>query len=105
MSIPEWRERYDRLIEDAQDALADIPGLDLTAELITHRFTAGSKAKLLDWYPGTALDLDEAARARKVTKFGSAKYVYRPETMTELRRHIERRLAERLPQARVLYWT
>jgi spore photoproduct lyase len=105
MPIPNWRDHYDRLLADAQGALAGVPGLDLTAELITHRFTAGSKATLLDWYPGTTLDMDEAARARKLTKFGSAKYVYRTETMAELRGFLERRIADRLPEARVLYWT
>ena len=37
--------------------------LDLTAELITHRFTPKSKAVQLGWYPGTALDLDESSRS------------------------------------------
>jgi spore photoproduct lyase len=105
MPIPDWRDHYDRLLADAQDALADIPGLDLTAELITHRFTPSSRATLLDWYPGTALDMEEAARTRKTTKFGGAKYVYPPETMTELRGFLERRIADRLPEARILYWT
>ena len=105
MPIPDWRDHYDRLLADAQDALTDIPGLDLTAELITHRFTAGSKATLLDWYPGTALEMNEAVRARKTTKFGSTKYVYPEGMMTELRGFLERRIADRLPEARILYWT
>src|SRR5215207_6475119 len=105
MPITDWRDHYDRLLADAQDALADIPGIDLTAELITHRFTPSSRATLLDWYPGTALDMEEAARTRKTTKFGGAKYVYPPETMTELRGFLERRIADRLPEVRILYWT
>jgi spore photoproduct lyase len=31
---------------------------------------------LQGWYPGSDLDLDEAARSRKLTKFGSTKFVY-----------------------------
>ena len=95
----------DRLLAGVQGALTNIPGLDLTVELITHRFTAGSKAMLLDWYPGTALDMNEATRARKTTKFGAAKYVYPPVIMTELRRLLERRIAHHLPEAQILYWT
>jgi len=47
--------------------------------------TPGSKDVLLDWYPGTALEMEEATRARKTTKFGSSRYVYRPEVMKEIR--------------------
>jgi spore photoproduct lyase len=105
MPVEGWRERYDELLADAAAALEGVPGLDLTAELITHRFTPGSKDVLLGWYPGTSLEMDEASRSRKTTKFGSLKYVYTPGTMRELRAHLERGIAERLPGARVLYWT
>ena len=100
-----WRESYGALLDGAAAALAGAPSLDLTVELITHRFTPGSKAVLSGWYPGTSLDMDEAARSRKLTKFGSVKYVYPKETMRELRGWFERAVAERLPAARVLYWT
>ena len=91
---------------DAVAAAADgVPDLDLTAELITHRFTPGSKDVLLGWYPRTKLEMDEAARAQKRTKFGSVKYVYKRDVMAELRSWFNTALAERLPQARVLYWT
>ncbi|MBW3618490.1 MAG: hypothetical protein KY446_12250 [Proteobacteria bacterium] len=72
-------------------------------ELITHRFTPGSKEVLTDWYPGSSLEMDESVRAR-TTKFGSLKYVYPAETMRELRSWFER-VDGRLPGARVLYWT
>jgi spore photoproduct lyase len=60
---------------------------------------------LTGWYPGTSLEMDEAARSRKLTKFGSTKYVYPAATMRELRSGLEAMLADRLPAARVLYWT
>jgi spore photoproduct lyase len=82
-----------------------LPDLDLTVELITHRFTPGSKAVLDSWYPGSALEMDPAARAEKRTKFGSTKHVYPPETMKALRAFFEREIADRLPAARILYWT
>jgi spore photoproduct lyase len=46
-----WRGAYDALIADAAAALAGIDDVDLTIELITHRFTPGSKAMLESWYP------------------------------------------------------
>jgi spore photoproduct lyase len=105
MPIPGWREHYGRLLDDVAHALHDVPEPDLTVELITHRFTPGSKDVLTDWYPATKLEMDEESRAMKFGKYGAKKYVYRPEVMRELRTWFEHALAERLPAARLLYWT
>ncbi len=105
MPVANWREAYDRLLADAAAALEGIPDPDLTLELITHRFTPGSKSVLNQWYPGSDLDMDEAQRVRKVTKFNSLKYVYPPEVMREMRTGLERTIADHLPAARILYWT
>ena len=100
-----WREAYGALIDDAAAALSDVPGLDLTIELITHRFTPSSKAVLESWYPGSALDMGTANRTTKRTKFGTEKQVYDAETMRALRGFFEDRIASALPAARILYWT
>ena len=105
MAVEGWRELYGTLLDDAAAALAGAPELDLTAELITHRFTPGSKGVLQGWYPGSSLEMDETARSRKLTKFGSVKYVYPADAMREMRGWFEREMAARLPGARVLYWT
>src|ERR1700753_7414 len=49
MPIPGWRESYGALLHRTAAALADVQGLDLTVECITHRFTANRKEALLDW--------------------------------------------------------
>ncbi|RYY32586.1 MAG: radical SAM protein, partial [Sphingomonadales bacterium] len=100
-----WEQAYAELIADAAAALVDLPGLDLTVELITHRFNAGSKAVLDSWYPGSALDMTDANRVTKRTKFGAEKQVYDAPTMRALRTFFERRIADALPAARILYWT
>lgn len=100
-----WREAYGALLADAAAALAGIADPDLTIELITHRFTAGSKAVLESWYPGSALDMGPANRTTKRTKFGTEKHVYDAATMRALRHFFEERIAALLPSARVLYWT
>jgi spore photoproduct lyase len=105
MPLPDWRSEYDALFARVERATRDIPGVDLSVELITHRFTPGSKDVLLGWYPATKLEMDEGARSVKRTKFGSTKYVYPKETMKELRGFFEERVAARLPAARILYWT
>ncbi len=100
-----WREAYAGLIADAAALLNDLPDADLTVELITHRYTPGSKAVLESWYPGSSLDMGSEGRAEKRTKFGAVKHVYDADTMRELRRWFEDRIAAELPGARVLYWT
>ena len=105
MPVPEWQEQYGSLLGLVADAVKGIKGLDLTAELITHRFTPGSKEVLLGWYPKTTLDLREDQRAEKRTKFGGFKYVYPKDAMGEMRRFFESRIGELLPAARILYWT
>jgi spore photoproduct lyase len=105
MPVPGWRTHYALLLDMVAGAVAGVPGLDLTAELITHRFTPGSKEILLGWYPRTRLEMDEAARSRKHGKFGSVKYVYPRDTMAELRTWFADAIAEKLPSCRILYWT
>ena len=103
--MPGWEEAYAGLIRDAADALSGVPDLDLTAELITHRFTPGSKAVLRGWYPGSDLPLDEAERVEKRTKFGSVKHVFPKPLMQAMRAQLTESIARTLPAARLLYWT
>jgi spore photoproduct lyase len=103
MPVEGWREQYGTLLDTVAAALP--AGTDLTVECITHRFTPGSKATLTGWYPRTTLEMDESVRTTKRGKFGSVKHVYPRETMSELRGWFETALAERLPDAQLLYWT
>ena len=93
------------MLRDAAEALADVREPDLTVELITHRFTPGSKTVLEGWYPGSDLPMRETERTRKLTKFGSVKYVFPSDLMKAMRAHLTERIAVRLPFAHILYWT
>lgn len=101
-----WRDAYGRLIADIASVLGDVAETaDPTVELITHRFTPGSKDVLESWYPGSDLDMSADRRREKRTRFGSVKHVYDAQTMATLRRFFEDRLGADLPQSRILYWT
>jgi spore photoproduct lyase len=100
-----WQQAYGELIDQVAGTFADVAAPDLTVELITHRFTAGSKAVLQSWYPGSALDMSEQDRVTKRTKFGSEKQIYDKSTMQALRSFFEKQIADALPDARTLYWT
>lgn len=103
MPIPEWKMHYSILMDQLQEAL-DF-SCDLTFELISHRFTPGSKQTLLQWYPNTTLEMDESKRAAKYNKFGGQKFVYIRETMADLRTFMEGKIKDLFPRAQVLYWT
>ena len=103
MPIEGWEDAYDELMARAAAALPE--GADVTVELITHRFTPGSKEVLLGWYPATSLEMDEAVRAQKRNKFGGVKYVYPKALMDEMRAALEAGARRHLPGARLLYWT
>ena len=105
LRLRNWMEAYDRLFGDVAESLRDVPGVDLTIELITHRFTPKSKDVLAGWYPGSTLEMDEAQRSRKTTKFGSVKYVFPRDEMLAMRTAIEASISRQLPGASLLYWT
>lgn len=103
MPIENWQEEYNLLFDELELNL-DFP-TDLTFELITHRFTPGSKEVLQGWYPNSSLEMDEASRAEKRNKFGGTKYVYTPVTMKEMKNFFYSEINHRFPNAKILYWT
>jgi spore photoproduct lyase len=103
MPIEDWQLHYAQLLDSIETAL-DFD-CDLTFELISHRFTPGSKETLLKWYPQTKLEMEESNRTAKRNKFGGTKYVYGKDVMKELRGFFDRELSRRFPRAKILYWT
>ncbi|GAB3225948.1 spore photoproduct lyase [Hymenobacter seoulensis] len=103
MPMPGWQQEYRDLLDRLAEIL-DFP-CDLTAECITHRFTPGSKEVLMQWYPNTTLDLEEASRAVKRNKFGGTKFVYQPDEMRTLKQFFAEEWQLRFPSAPLLYWT
>jgi|GEM_PF-189682 len=108
MPLPDWREHYTALLDriaEVVDFSRTAGPLDMNVELISHRFTPGSKDVLTQWYPNTTLDMDEATRAEKRNKFGGTKYVYKPDDMKELKAFFNSEWQKRFPDAPILYWT
>jgi spore photoproduct lyase len=105
MPVPGWQEQYRSVLESVASVLGPVSSVDLTVELITHRFTDKSKNVLLGWYPNTRLELDESRRTVKRTRMGTSKYVYPTPLMREMRTWFYGAIPEHLPGARILYWT
>ncbi|OAV45813.1 radical SAM protein [Lewinella sp. 4G2] len=103
MPFPGWQESYVEVLDRTQEAVGE--GCDVTFELITHRFTPGSKQVLLDWYPNTKLDLSEEGRRKKFNKFGGHKFVYQKEQLGELKEWMYREIGARFGEETILYFT
>ncbi len=103
MPVENWQTQYQQLFEQISSAI-DFE-CDLTFELISHRFTPGSKQVLQSWYPYSKLDMEEDTRAVKRNKFGGTKYVYTTDIMKELRQFFQSQIEHRFPEAALLYWT
>jgi spore photoproduct lyase len=103
MPIENWEGEYTALLDNLQQHL-DFE-TDLTFELITHRFTPGSKNILNGWYPNSSLQMDEAGRTVKTNKYGGTKYVYTADMMGVLKQFFYSNIRKRFPQASILYWT
>jgi spore photoproduct lyase len=103
MPIDDWQLHYSQLFDLISEAL-DF-NCDLTFELISHRFTPGSKEVLQTWYPQSKLDMDEEKRRIKRNKFGGIKYVYDADTTNTMKRFFEAEIQNRFPNANILYWT
>ena len=102
---PGWEAAYARLLDDAAAALAGLGEVDLTTEVITHRFSSRSREVLQGWYPRTRLEMDPEQRAVKRGRYGAVKHVYPPETMAAVRAWFAEQVDARLPGARQLYFT
>ncbi len=105
MPIEDWEHHYTELLDQAAQALSRINRPNVTIELITHRFTPGSKAVLTEWYPASALEMDEQVRVQKRTKFGSVKFVYPRDLMADMKAFFNRQVPQALPDGHLLYWT
>ena len=103
MPIENWQDEHGALLHELKQSL-DFP-VDLTFELISHRFTPGSKQVLTEWYPNTSLDMNEADRAEKRNKFGGTKFVYKKEVMKEMKDFFYKEINSTFPEAEILYWT
>ncbi|MBE9049390.1 radical SAM protein [Nostocales cyanobacterium LEGE 11386] len=103
MPIDDWQMHYNQLFDSISQALG--MNCDLTFELISHRFTPGSKEVLQTWYPQSKLDMDEEKRRIKRNKFGGIKYVYDAGTMNTIKHFFEGEIQKRFPNANILYWT
>lgn len=95
---------YSELFKELSKVLQPLPE-DLSFELITHRFTKSAKRVILENFPNTKLDLDEATRRKKYGKYGLVKYIYPEAEYHQLKEHILKLLDRFFPASLIEYFT
>lgn len=104
MKYDGWQDGYMELITKLHNRLKDIEIVDLTFELIQHRFTKVAKNTILKRYPKTKLDMEEEDRQLKWGRYGRFKYVYKAETVEEFQELFQQVIQEHFPKARIEYF-
>ncbi|HYH03938.1 MAG TPA: spore photoproduct lyase, partial [Bacillota bacterium] len=104
MIYPGYQSGYAELFSRLAAMLNPQPA-SLSFELITHRFTTSAKKIILERFPNTGLDLNEANRRRKYGRYGLAKYIYAQDDYSELQNTILELVKEYFPQAEIEYFT
>ena len=97
-----WQDDYLQLVQRLAVSLGEVD--DLSFELISHRFTARARRRILELFPGTDLPLETEGRAFKYGQFGYGKYVYPGEKMEEIRETLVDEIDRRFPRARIEYF-
>jgi len=100
-----WKEGYHELFKRLDQELISEAKMDLTFELIMHRFTKTAKNVILERYPKTKLEMNEESRKYKWGKYGRGKYVYQNSEADELREYIENLIKEFFPASTIEYFT
>lgn len=103
MIYPGWEGQYRELIEKLRKTLGTAAENDITFELISHRFTARAKKRILEVFPSSTLPMIEDERKFKYGQFGYGKYVYPKEAMESIGSLFKNGLTESFPGARVEY--
>ncbi len=107
----DWQPEYANLIDLLADTLvgggvAISPGADgkgLTFEAVTHRFTPRARELIDSRHARTGLPMGEEGRVWRMGQFGYGKYLYRPETVGEVKEFFRRRIEQRFPGATLEY--
>lgn len=100
-----WEEGYGELMRKLHETLPPEAEEELTFELIQHRFTKKAKNIIMQRYPKTKLEMDEAKRKYKWGRYGIGKYVYPEEQAEALRQFITEQIFTYFPKCRIEYFT
>lgn len=99
-----WQEEYHTLLTDLKNNLAPSALINLTFELISHRYTKRAKENILSLFPETKLSMKEEERRVKYGQFGYIKYLYPKDIYQEMEKFFTQEITQLFPQGKVEYF-
>jgi spore photoproduct lyase len=95
-----WQKDYLLLLEQIKNAL---PQIQLTFEVVTHRYTQSAKANIYKLFPNSSLDMDDLKRQFKYGQFGYGKYIYNKVQMAEVKDFFKSNIKNTFENSLLLY--
>ena len=105
MIYENWQKEYNLLLQKVYDKLKNENINSLTFELIQHRYTEPAKQRILERFPNTRLDMDDAKRELKWGKYGKFKFVYPKDDARMLNETLSSIIQTYFPNAVIEYFT
>lgn len=105
MIYENWQQDYFSLFQKLHDKLKNTKINSPTFELIQHRYTDPAKKRILERFPDTKLDMDDAKRDLKWGKFGIYKHVYPKDTAGMMKETLSGMINDFFPDAVIEYFT
>lgn len=100
---PNWKEEYHDLLLELKKKLPEDLKFPITFEVISHRYTAVAKNRILEIFPGSSLPMEDEERKFKFGQFGYGKYVYPKESLDEIKDFFRKDIEELFSNKEVKY--
>lgn len=100
---PNWKEEYYDLLVKLKNKLPKNLKFPVTFEIISHRYTAIAKNRILQIFPETKLPMNDEERKFKFGQFGYGKYLYQKEGIDEIKQFFEKEIQELFTNKEVKY--
>ena len=100
---PNWKEEYHDLLLELSSKLPDDLKFPVTFEIISHRYTTIAKNRILQVFPESSLPMNDEHRKFKYGQFGYGKYVYRKESLDEIKQFFIKEIEELFKNKEVKY--
>ncbi len=95
-----WQGDYKKLLQKIEEITGD---MEISLEIITHRFTTKAKNLINEIFPGNDLPMDEATRRYKYGQFGYGKYIYPEDKMKSIKSWFLEEVEKTIPGAKIEY--
>jgi spore photoproduct lyase len=100
---PNWKEEYYDLLVELKKKLPNDLKFPITFEIISHRYTAIAKNRILEIFPESELPMKEEERKFKYGQFGYGKYVYPKESLDHIKEFFQKEIEALFEKKEVKY--